>query len=167
MTPIGEKVGWHNLTWDDVTWDAFSTKSPEVSTCRTANMSDIVESWSEEKDRTKTIWILQYLVRRNGLKSFLFIHRNNIHHSCMSSYLSSVADALPPSFHLWLWCPVAVLLACSPCMKASPCAHPMSWSGIWSWSSSYKPSAGKRRCTHSDLLQTEGLFCESGNKWLH
>ncbi len=83
--------------------------------------------------------------------SFCLLH-------CMKSYLyrSSAADALPLTFQLWLWCPVGVLLACNPHMKAYSCVPPMSRTGIWSWLFPYKPSAGQTRCIQSHRLQTAG-----------
>ena len=46
MTPFGDKVGWENMMWDVVTTGTGSTTLPTAlplaSTCRTANMSDMV-----------------------------------------------------------------------------------------------------------------------------
>lgn len=46
-TPLGEKIGWANWTWDGVTLDTCSTTSPQASMWRTANLLTVVGSAKE------------------------------------------------------------------------------------------------------------------------
>lgn len=153
MAPVGEKVGWSNLTWDAVTSDTWSTESPQVSTCRTANLSALVESQSDLQKTEPTIFSKEIIIAF----IHLIIHTNYFHNTyCVSTHLSSVVGEPSPAFQLWLKCSVGVQLACNPCMQPSLYVYPKSRTGTWCWPFPCKPSAGQTHCIHSNLHEMLG-----------